>query len=402
MARDLSDPRMMFASPNQASVIFDPNGPHPIRQKHLFVVRFFRAIGARGGNDWREGLTFVVKAMDRPSVEVQTETINQYNKKKVIHTGVKYNPINLTLYDTADGAAQNLWIEYARHYVADYNQSPDSFRDDILNETLSDASGNDTGWGFQLPPSTGLQDGGINSQHFLDRVEVIQLWGNEYRRFVLVNPRINNFNPDDLDYENSGVATIQLQLAFEAIHHENNGRAVDLFTEESLTDMFNKGPLSGAVLNVSGHPKQVSFVSTEEFPDGIGQVPGDFSIGEGPRLIPTRTEQFFSTIGGVLSRFGNFDFGSGALPFDNPIGDDRLMGRASDSTLAAVGQAALQIPGMATGVNRAALQRQTAPIDQASRDGGLDLSDQIVREFNRLQDGTFLVGFRRPLNSLDG
>lgn len=407
--RDLSDPRMMLASPNQASVIFNPDGKHPIRQKHLFVVRFFRAVGGAAGNDWREGLTFVVKSMDRPSVEAQTETINQYNKKKVIHTGVKYNPINVTFYDTADGAAQNMWVEYARHYFADYNQSPESFRDDLLNDQLGDPSQNNSGWGFQLPTSSGLEDGGINSQHFLDRIEVIQLWGNEYKRYVLVNPRINSFTPDDLNYEDSGVATIQLSLSFEAIYHENEGRAQDLFTENSLVDMFTNGPLSGAVLQVSGPAKRVSFVTSTDIP-GV-QTSNETSIQN--TTLPVRDEQTYSSVGGVLSRFGNFDFGSEAVSFDNVLatqstqvfgGSTMLanVGKAGDQTVSAIGEAAIQIPGMAQGVNRATKGLGVAAIDQANRDNGLDLSDQIVREFNRLQDGTFLVGFRRPLNSLDG
>lgn len=311
MARDLTN--ALLASPNQASTVFGVGGAHPIRQKSLFAMRFLRKAG-EGGEEWKNGFSFLVKSVDRPTVQPVVEELNQYNKKRIIHTGVKYSPVTCVLYDTADGAAMNMWVQYAQYYIGDYRQDAASYSDDIISSKMLGTQGNvnTSGYGFGITtPSTGAVDG-INTQFFFDRIDVYQVWGGEYTCFQLLNPRINNFDPDDLDYEQSGPAMITVGITYEAIYHENGGKPQSITGNTILTEMFG-GVFNGETPDPEPSAKrESSFVSKPEQPSqklSVNDIQGllnsdtDVTFSESDRSDTTTSS------GGALSKYGDFDFG---------------------------------------------------------------------------------------------
>lgn len=399
---------------NQAAAIFNPDAPHPVRQKHLFVVSFKRPVGTSGA-EWKNGMSFIVKSMERPQVQPQVEELNQYNKKRIIHTAIKYSPISCSFYDTADGAAMNMWIDYARYYFGDYNQSSDSYHDDIINSTLYDSTIGERGYGFNIRPTNTTDIKGIGSQNFFSGIVVYQVWGNEYTSYELVNPRINSFAPDDLNYEASEANTIQMSFNFEAIAHGNTGRPSDLFSENTLTEMFN-GTFGGKRLEVLGPPKINSFV---------GIAPAEGAVVDGLNLSGTvnpssDTSEISRTTtssdGGVLNRFGQYDFGTLDRSVASPLllGASQAFGGSSTLTSllggnfsgaliqtegaptasanAALGGASYYVDGLATGVRAAAAMTGDNAGDLVSRDNGLLLSNAAVRGVNQTNNGAMQVG----------
>jgi hypothetical protein len=397
----------MLTSPNSAASIFNPDGPHPIRQKHAFVVRFLRDPAA-DASSWREGLTFVVKTIDRPSVQPVVEEINQYNRKRLIHTGVKYGPINCTLYDTADGAAMNMWVEYARYYFGDYRLDPTAYADDILNSQINTGPFADNA-GASIQPESVNFPMGLNSQYFFTKIIVYQVWGNEYTSYELINPRINSFNPDELTYEDGGAASISMTLQYEAVFHGNRGRPQDLFSDATLEAIFADGPFNGQTIQVEGPAKQAGFAGTAKAAKANGNTPGSITTirNTAPPVARTSSE----SEGGVLARFGNFSFGN---PITEPrssstdldtrqfrageaFSNNRLVNfdKTDDAVYSAVGEQALNIAGLARALNVAATDLGGAPMDQVNKTNGLRLSDRAVAAFNDQQDGTFLGGVKK-------
>jgi len=377
----------MLATPNQAGKLFSASSTHPPRQKHLFVVRF-----VRNGSTQERGLTFVVKSMDRPSVEISTETLNQYNRKRLIHTGVKYNPVNVTFYDTADGEALNMWTRYARYYIADYRQGITGYTDDLLNDEITDPAA--IGYGFKIPKLTeGLLDRGAGTQNYFSHVEVYQVWGGEYISYSLVNPRITNFTPDELSYESSDLLSISMSLQFEAIDHTNDGLAQKVTDNEVLSSIFG-GEFAGNTLAVDGPVRTTNFIG---IPDEVSKPSDVYSF---PNDLPVDiSRNTIASEGGVLSRFGSFDFGSGAAATETStslaIGgllEDIGLSQNAARAASVVGEAILSIPGMATGINRAANAAGDTGYDHVSKVDGISLSDRAIYEFNRLANGTFLMG----------
>jgi hypothetical protein len=45
-------------------------------------------------------LNYLVKQADLPKYTLKTETLNQYNRKTNVYTGIQYDPVNLTLHDS--------------------------------------------------------------------------------------------------------------------------------------------------------------------------------------------------------------------------------------------------------------------------------------------------------------
>lgn len=420
---DLSPLGMVqLAAPNQAATIFNPDGPHPVRQKHLFVVRFVRAAGTSDAA-WKNGLTFVVKSIDRPQVQPVVEEINQYNKKRLIHTGVKYSPINCTFFDTADNAAMNMWIDYARYYFGDYHQNEQSYQDDILNgDMMHDVSLGKVGYGFGIRQDAVNE--GMDSQHFFDRVEVYQVWGNEFTSYWLMNPRINSFQPDDLAYESSEANTVAMSMSYEAIVHGNTGRSKDLLAEPILTSIFESG-FHGQQLEILGPPKVNSFVGIAS---NFGTITnqGQFLAPDGQigneEILRTTT----SSAGGVLNRFGTYDFGTLDRVLEGPLREGVSQAIGGSSTLAnilrgnfsggatqtitggnhvsieaAVGDAINYVDGLAQGIRAATKFSGQNASDLASREDGLQLSNAAVLGVNQTRNGTSQIGNKTSSNGMD-
>ena len=110
-------------------------------------------------------LTYAIKSIDRPKVNLKTEELNEYNKKRIIHTGFKLEPIKFQLYDSADGSAQHMFAAYCQYYFGDLmnqgsgiNTTNFSYSYDATMSLFRDFSGG----GFGFTAGNGKL-GGINT-----------------------------------------------------------------------------------------------------------------------------------------------------------------------------------------------------------------------------------------------
>ena len=63
----------------------------------------------------------LVKSIDLPSLDMRVETKNSYNRKKNYHTGITYDPINVTMHDDNYSTTTALLEAYYRYNYADGN-----------------------------------------------------------------------------------------------------------------------------------------------------------------------------------------------------------------------------------------------------------------------------------------
>ena len=96
-------------------------GVNPPRQKFQGYVNFilnrelyFQLYGDREQNEFRTQISSLVRTADLPSVVFQTETKNAFNKKKIVNTGVTYNPVSMTVFDTVG----NEWLTTCLLYTS--------------------------------------------------------------------------------------------------------------------------------------------------------------------------------------------------------------------------------------------------------------------------------------------
>src|ERR1700748_3734813 len=120
-------------TPRQASTIFGLDGASAPRSKGLFYVCFKQSgqVSAPATSGWQNNMGFLVKNIDRPSIQPEVTEVNQYNKKRQITLGYKIAPLKMTLYDTADSMVMQMWNEYSQWYFGDFGQSATSYSYDV-------------------------------------------------------------------------------------------------------------------------------------------------------------------------------------------------------------------------------------------------------------------------------
>jgi hypothetical protein len=67
-------------------------------------------------------LSLTVKTIDLPKFQIDTETLNQYNRKRIIQKKINYDPINVTFHDTSNDLNRKLWYYYMSYYYKDPTQ----------------------------------------------------------------------------------------------------------------------------------------------------------------------------------------------------------------------------------------------------------------------------------------
>jgi hypothetical protein len=110
-----------------ASKVFTPNSFElKPRYKFLFHVSFtvnqIPGLNNFLGTNDQTQLSYVVKTVDLPKFTINNETLNQYNRKRVIQTKVNYDPVNITFHDDGGDNVRKMWYAYYNYYYKDADQ----------------------------------------------------------------------------------------------------------------------------------------------------------------------------------------------------------------------------------------------------------------------------------------
>lgn len=140
----------------------------------------------------RPSTTFTrVASVTAPSYSVDTQIMNQYNKKRVIQTKLNYDPITATFYDTYDSQ----WHTLMRDYLAHYHNGQEGIERRVLLEGNSTVTPNfETDHGFT--PN--------DVRYFFPKIRIVQTgYRGRFRETTLINPIITSIQGDTLDYSDS-------------------------------------------------------------------------------------------------------------------------------------------------------------------------------------------------------
>ena len=61
-------------------------------------------------------LGLAVKSVQLPQYTFDTHVMNQYNRKRIVQTKIKYDDINITFHDDNANMIRNLWYAYYTYY----------------------------------------------------------------------------------------------------------------------------------------------------------------------------------------------------------------------------------------------------------------------------------------------
>jgi hypothetical protein len=142
----------------------------------------------------------LVKAADLPKFSIQTEVVNQYNRKTVVQKGITYNPVSLNLHDDQSNVVHNMWLNYYRYYYADSTWGGTGPIGTAKENTPGAYQNN------KYLPSTDLFNPvnyGLNSRltvaPFFRSITVYQMNRKLFTSYKLVNPIISAWEHDRVD-----------------------------------------------------------------------------------------------------------------------------------------------------------------------------------------------------------
>jgi hypothetical protein len=152
----------------------------------------------------------LVKSADLPRFTLKTQTLNQYNRKKIVMSDHEFQPINLRFHDDRSHIINTLWQNYYSYYFAD------SISAKFAGAYSRTAMRN----GNFVRSKYGLDNG--QSIPFFNRIILYQLNKREYVSYTLVNPMITAFTHDQVQSsnQNGGEAECNMTLSYEAVHYD--------------------------------------------------------------------------------------------------------------------------------------------------------------------------------------
>jgi len=185
-----------------------------------------------------------VKTVQLPKYTFDLHTMNQYNRKRIVQTKIKYDPVNIVFHDDNSSLITKLWHNYYTYYYKDalqpdpmIIQSKTSSALKGLSNTTStqdinqrnmyepDISSNDD-WGYIGEPAltnAGYQVsklGGVVKTPFFRSINIYGFNQHNFILYRLINPIIESFAHDTYDYsQGNGVMEHQMSVQYETVKY---------------------------------------------------------------------------------------------------------------------------------------------------------------------------------------
>ena len=147
-----------------------------------------------------------IASISMPGYNKKAQTLNQYNKKRVIQTGIDYAPITMLAYDTRDGVFEKFLKEYSEYYYAGSMNYGSSFIE--FNSKLA---------------GTKLQ----THKNYITNLTIVRVNSNIDTNVIQVyNPMITNIDSDTLDYSDSGLVQYRITFIYEGYDIRSNNNPI--------------------------------------------------------------------------------------------------------------------------------------------------------------------------------
>ena len=206
--------------------------------KFLFHV-YFEINPAVYSKGIAQGANFglAVKTIDLPKYSVQTATMNQYNRKRLVQTKIQYQPITVVFHDDNGNLVNDMWYNYYTYYFQDANkptlnsagrsnQGTNTGTADYNSRNLykPDIAG-DEDWGFigetnQQTNTSSQASQGISKIPFFKNIQIFGMNQHNFIQYTLINPVITAFNHDTYDYsQGTGTMSNTMTIDYETVKY---------------------------------------------------------------------------------------------------------------------------------------------------------------------------------------
>jgi hypothetical protein len=178
--------------------------------RNLFYIKFTRATpAAQTASTFLTTLPLTVKSVDFPEISFKTDTLNQYNRKRIIQTKHEFGSLNVTFFDTNANAVQSLMKDYYAYYYGDAKQMTTGGT--AVYDIVTGIPFNQGKFGF----SPNLATGDYN--YYFSQIAIYHLYQGYYEITYLINPKISSIQTNGNDYSDWGASEYKMSLVFEAM-----------------------------------------------------------------------------------------------------------------------------------------------------------------------------------------
>lgn len=163
-----------------------------------------------------------IQSVSMPGHTSRVSAQNQYNKKRLIQTGIDYSPVSMRVYDDRDAQVERFLKNASEYYYAGLmGNSPAKFTEDIVSENFSGSGTSNTGFVLR------------NSRYYFTSLKIVRFnTSRDANIIILRNPIISNIDGDTLDYGDSSPVQYTLQIQYEGYHIKSDpGLATELRTQ---------------------------------------------------------------------------------------------------------------------------------------------------------------------------
>lgn len=230
---------------SHAARTFETNGYQlSPRLKFLYHVFFNINTGqipqlqAAYGSGSIETIGMMVKSIDLPKFKVDTTVMNQYNRKRVIQSKMRYEPSRITFHDDQSDLIRNMWYNYYTYYYKDPSQKYQSVpntsgtlgmlqsmsngfnynANDIYSQVLQSADWGYIGESYSDGTNTGTTSSG--KPPFFRDITIYGFSQKKYAAWTLINPIISQWNSDTYDYsEGGGTMKNDVTIEYETVKY---------------------------------------------------------------------------------------------------------------------------------------------------------------------------------------
>jgi hypothetical protein len=168
--------------------------------------------------------------------------MNQYNRKRIVQTKIKYDPIDIAFHDDNGNSIRNMWYNYYTYYYKDATKpvltttgpvGPQLPSNQPLNLAADYNSRNlyknsitgDEDWGYigdtSNPSQTTLNSSIGNSKiPFFKNIQVYGFNQHNFVLYTLINPILTRFSHDTYDYSvGNGTMTNTMTIDYETVKY---------------------------------------------------------------------------------------------------------------------------------------------------------------------------------------
>lgn len=242
-----------------------------------------------------------VKTVKLPSFTFDTHTMNQYNRKRIVQSKIKYDAVDISFHDDNGNMIRNMWKAYYYYHYADGTKPKVVFAGSRggaptqpgatlanYNERTTyvpSITGNEA-WGYIGDTNVPAPVSGVKIP-FFKNITVFGFNQHNFVAYTLINPIISRFSHDTYDYaQGSGTMEMQMGLEYETVVY--NEGAIDGKTPSNIITGFGLDANYDRTISPIARPGSNSKILGQGgLVDGVGGAIKDITDGNYLRAVQT-------------------------------------------------------------------------------------------------------------------